>query len=151
MEKVWLLITYVLTFVASIKKVDYIVINYISIRRLYKLYFRSIFAHKDDTSDQVYNPNKTRITKCDKAVNYIWDYYLVDADSKLFPGFHVANVKVSSYAAKNKGILSQEKAQSLASKSDYSWKKILKYFYTRKSGTSYYNKEVAVGSVSIVE
>lgn len=106
---------------------------------------------KDDTSDQVYNPNKTRITKCDKAVNYIWDYYLVDADSKLFPGFHVANVKVSSYAAKNKGILSQEKAQSLASKSDYSWKKILKYFYTRKSGTSYYNKEVAVGSVSIVE
>ena len=63
----------------------------------------------------------------------------------------VANVNVSLYAAKNKGILSQEKAQSLASKNDYSWKKILKYFYTRKSGTSYYNKEVAVGSVSIVE
>ena len=106
---------------------------------------------KDNTSDQVYNPNKSRIKKCDNAVNYIWDYYLVDANSKLFPGFHVANVNVNSYAAKNKGILSQEKAQSLASKNDYSWKQILKYFYTRKSGTSYYNKEVAVGSVSIVE
>lgn len=106
---------------------------------------------KDNTSDQVYNPSKKRVTKCDDAVNYIWKYYLVGADSKLFPGFHVANKNVNSYAAKHKGILSQEQAQSLAVNNDYTWKKILKYFYTRDSGASYYNKEVAVGSVSIVE
>lgn len=60
-------------------------------------------------------------------------------------------MNVSSYAAKHKGILSQEKAQSLATDNDYTWRKILKYFYTRESGVSYYNSEVPVGSVSIVE
>lgn len=106
---------------------------------------------KDNTNDQVYNPSKARVTKCDNAVDFIWDYYLVDANSKLFPGFHVANKNVNSYAAKHKGILSQEKAQSLATANDYSWREILKYFYTREKGTGYYNSEVAVGSVSIVQ
>lgn len=63
----------------------------------------------------------------------------------------VANVNVSSYAAKHKGILPQEKAQSLATDNGYTWRTILKYFYTRESGVSYYNSEVSVGSVSIVE
>lgn len=106
---------------------------------------------KDNTSDQVYNPSKGRVTQCDDAVDYIWDYFLVDANSKVFPGFHVANVNVNSYAAKHKGILSQEKAQSLASQNGYSWKTILKYFYTRTNETAYYNNEVAVGSVSVVK
>lgn len=106
---------------------------------------------KDSTADQVYNPSKTRITQCDNAVDYIWKYYLVSSDSKIFPGFHVKNVNTSSYAAKHKGVLSQEKAQSLASEKNYSWKKILKHFYNREAGVTYYNSEVPVGSVSIVE
>ncbi len=106
---------------------------------------------KDNTYDQVYNPSKTRVTQCDAAVDFIWNYYLVASDSKIFPGFHVANVNVSSYAAKHKGILSQEKAQSLAVNNDYTWRQILKYFYTRENGITYYNSEVPVGSVSIVE
>ena len=106
---------------------------------------------KDNTSDQVYNPNKSRVKKCDSAVDYIWNYYLVDSKSKVFPGFHVANSKINSYASKHKGILSQEKAQSLASKNGYTWKQILKYFYTKEKGKSYYNSEVAVGTVSIVK
>ena len=89
--------------------------------------------------------------KCDDAVDFIWNYYLVDSNSKLFPGFHVANVHVNSYAAKHKGVLSQEKAQSLATNNDYTWRQILKYFYTRENGVTYYNSEVPVGSVSIVE
>lgn len=108
------------------------------------------FDTKDNTEDQVYNPNKTRVTQCDDAVNFIWNYYVVDANSKLFATFHVKNVSSNSYAAKHKGVLSQEQAQSLAVNSNYSWKKILKYFYTRESGKAYYNSEVAVGSVSIV-
>lgn len=106
---------------------------------------------EDNTYDQVYNPSKVRVTKYDDAVDFIWNYYLVDSDSKIFPGFHVANVNVSSYAAKHKGILPQEKAQSLATDNGYTWRTILKYFYTRESGVSYYNSEVSVGSVSIVE
>ncbi len=99
----------------------------------------------------MYNPNKQRITKCDSAVDFIWNYYLVDANNKLFPGFHVANKNINTYTQKHRGILSQEKAQSLATANGYSWRQILKYFYTRENGVAYYNNDVAVGSVSIVE
>lgn len=126
------------------------------IARLYgRKYVGVGFNIRDDEEDQVYDPDKKRIKVCDNAVNFIWKYYVVDANSKLFPTFFVRRTtnatKIEQHAKKNKGVLSQEQAQKLAADNNYSWKKILKYFYSRKSGVSYYNSEVAVGNVSIVE
>lgn len=93
--------------------------NYGIVRVKRHKYSRLGYDVKDNTSVQVYNPNKKRVKKCDSAVDYIWNYYLVDSKSKVFLRFHVANSKINSCASKHKGILSQEKAQSLASKNDY--------------------------------
>lgn len=104
----------------------------------------------DTQADQVYNPDKTRLTECDTAVDDIYNYFMYDSDTKLFPGFHVANVKVSKYASKNGGILSQEGSRDLA-KNGSTWKDILHNYYDKVSGTSYYNSEVASGKIQITE
>ena len=101
---------------------------------------------KATEKDQVYNPNKESVPRCNEAVNAIWNVFWVDAKDRLFPGFHVHSKAVNSYAVKNGGILSQTKAQELASKNSYSWVDILRYFYDRKKGTAYFNSEVAYGT-----
>jgi hypothetical protein len=75
---------------------------------------------------------------------------MYDSGTKLFPGFHVANVNVSKYASKNGGILSQEGSRDLA-KNGSTWKDILHNYYDKVSGTSYYNSEVATGKIQITE
>ncbi|MCI8337641.1 MAG: hypothetical protein HFH62_03005 [Lachnospiraceae bacterium] len=101
---------------------------------------------KATEADQVYNPNKESVPKCNDAVNAIWDVFWVDAKNRLFPGFHVHSKAYNSYAVKNGGVVSQTKAQELASEKGYSWIKILRFFYDRVNGTAYFNQEVAYGT-----
>lgn len=101
---------------------------------------------KATEKDQVYNPKKESVPKCNEAVNAIWNVFWVDAKNRLFPGFHVHSKAVNSHAVKNGGILSQTKAQELASDKGYHWIDILRYFYDRKKGTTYFNPEVAYGT-----
>lgn len=122
--------------------------NYGVSRKYNKKYPDLGYDVKDTEVDQVYNPGKPKMDKCNKAVNNIWYYFMYDANGGLFPGFHVHNISINSYAKKNGGILSQTKSRDLADdKKD--WKEIVKYFYNRKLGTDYYNKDVAVGEISV--
>ena len=105
---------------------------------------------KSTTADQVYNPGKENIAICDKAVDDIWGVIWLDADSKVFPGFHVDSKAVDSHAVRNGGILSQHGAQKLAKDNGYSWVDILRYYYDRKKNIAYYNPEVAVGTTTFV-
>lgn len=104
------------------------------------------FDVKATTADQVYNPSKENIPICSNAVDLIWNVFWIDANDKLFPGFHVHSKEFNSYAVKNGGVLSQTKAQDLAKNHNYNWVDILRYFYDRKKGTKYFNSEVAYGT-----
>ena len=101
---------------------------------------------------QVYDTSKKLIGKCNEAVDYIWSYFVFCAGRKTFPSFYVnkyvAGVYIKSFARKHGGVLSQNKAQSLAKDNDYSWQKIIRYFYNRTTSESYYNSNVPVGNVS---
>lgn len=122
--------------------------NYGISRKYNKKYPDLGYDVKDNEADQVYNPSKSSMKKCNKAVTNIWYYFMYDADGGLFPGFHVHSVDINSYAKKNGGILSQVKSRDLANDGK-DWKEIVKYFYNRKSGTNYFNTEVAVGNISV--
>lgn len=122
--------------------------NYGVSRKYNKKYPDLGYDVKDTEADQVYNPGKPTMAKCKKAVTNIWYYFMYDAKGGLFPGFHVHSVSISPYAKKNGGILSQTKSRDLA-EDGKKWKDIVKYFYNRKSGTDYYNKDVAVGEISV--
>ena len=124
--------------------------NYGAARKYTKKYPDLGYDVKDSEADQVYNPDKAMQTNCSLAVSNIWDYYIYDANNGLIPAFHVHDKNVSSYAKKNGGVLSQTKSRDLAN-SGKNWEEIIKYFYNRKSGVSYYNTEVAVGNVKIVQ
>ncbi len=106
---------------------------------------------KDTEVDQVYQPkSKSDIAICNEAVDDVWNVIWLDADRKVFPGFHVHSEKISSYAVHNGGILSQTGAQNLAQNRGYDWVNILRYYYDRKKGVSYYNGDVAIGTTTFV-
>lgn len=122
--------------------------NYGVARKYTKKYPEFGYDIKDDEYDQVYDPKKTAMDKCNQAVSNIWYFFIYDAKDGLFPGFHVHSVAVSPYAKKNGGVVSQIKSRDLANDGK-NWKQIVKYFYNRASGTDYYNKDVAVGNISV--
>ncbi len=120
--------------------------NY-GIARVHRHKYAGLGYHvKATEDDQVYNPKKESVPKCNDAVNAIWNVFWVDSKDRLFPGFHVHSKAYNSYAVKNGGVVSQTKAQKLASENGYSWVDILRYFYDRKKGTAYFNPEVAYGT-----
>ncbi|MCI8509358.1 MAG: SpoIID/LytB domain-containing protein [Lachnospiraceae bacterium] len=122
--------------------------NYGVSRKYNKKYPDLGYDVKDTEADQVYDPKKSSMDKCNKAVSNIWYYFMYDAKDGLFPGFHVHSAAINSYAKKNGGIVSQTKSRDLANDGK-KWKQIVKYFYNRASGTDYYNKDVAVGAISV--
>lgn len=104
-----------------------------------------------DISDvrQVFNPSKTPVQACTNAVEEIYDYFLLDSYGGVFPAFYRRSSASTDgeYCKKNGGILSQLEAEELAS--NYSWRHILEYYYTRVSGISYYNSGMSYGPVII--
>lgn len=83
---------------------------------------------RDDELDQVYDPDKTLIPACTKAVNSIWNYVMLDCNYKLFAGFHVKNSNYNQYARYHGGVLSQEGSRDLAY-TGKSWSYILHYYF----------------------
>lgn len=117
-------------------------------RKYTKKYPEFGYDIKDNEYDQVYDPKKPAMDKCNQAVSNIWYYFMYDAKDGLFPGFHVHSVDVRAHAKKNGGVVSQIKSRDLAN-GGKNWKQIVKYFYNRVSGTDYYNNDVAVGNISV--
>lgn len=102
-----------------------------------------------NATDQVFNENNTRTEACNNAVDYTFNYFLLDMYGSMFKTFYRKSSSSTDgqYCKQNGGILSQLEADDLAAVK--SWKDILKYYYTRTPDISYYNTAVKSGSLII--
>lgn len=138
----------------AVRAVALAIKNFAFHQYLYRNSLSSAFHVLDSGSDdggtgyflsQYYNPTLEPSAAQRAAVDYIFDYHVLDADGDLFP---TAHLRGSSNGGQNSGKLYQLGANSLASEG-YSFQEIIHYYFDRVSGTSYYNSEVAIGTVSI--
>ena len=102
-----------------------------------------------DDKQQVYAEDGTVISSSAKsAVEYVMNYFLLDRYGANFKTFYRSKASISSYCRKNGGILPQIEANAMGTNGS-SWQDILKYYYTRVSGTSYYNSYMNYGNLII--
>lgn len=105
-------------------------------------------ANYDITSTQQgYSTTKTLSSNASDAIDYIYNYFLIDYYGAVFPTFYRTQASNSSYCKQYGGIMPQKEADSLAGKSG--WQYALKYYYTRTSSVSYYNSQMNTGNLII--
>lgn len=97
-----------------------------------------------NTNDQCYNNDKSPSPIAREALEYIYNYFLIDSYGAVFPTFYRSSSNKSEFCRHNGGILPQKNCGSVAS----DWKGILKYYYTRVDG-NYYNSEMNYGDLII--
>lgn len=95
--------------------------------------------------DQDYDPNKPLSENAKAAVNYIYDYFLLDYYGAVFMTPYRTKVSDSSYCVNHGGIMPQINSETAG----MSWKDKLYYYYTRIENTSYYNNDMNYGSLII--
>ena len=100
-----------------------------------------------NATDQVFNENNTRTEACNNAVDYTFNYFLLDMYGSMFKTFYRKSSSSTDgqYCKQNGGMLSQMGADNLADDGK-NWKE---YYYTRKTNISYYNTAVKSGSLII--
>lgn len=100
--------------------------------------------------DQWFDESNQRTEACNAAVDYIFDYFLLDEYGSIMRTFYrrSSSSQQGEYCRQYGGILSQLGADELAG-SGNDWKYILHYYYERMSGISYYNSFVSYGALII--
>lgn len=109
-----------------------------------------------NTAAQSYIPGRYSIATSNikNAMNTVENYYLLGPYGENFKAFYRKKYAViaadpgAAFCVKNGGVLSQLEADSFGS-DGMDWKDILKYYYTRVSGTSYYNSHMNKGTLII--
>lgn len=103
-----------------------------------------------NSTDQVFDESKVRKQACNAAVDYVFNYFLLDKYGCIFKTFYrKSNASTDGeFCKKNGGILSQLGADSLAADGN-NWTYIMRYYYERKAGISYYNTAVSYGNLII--
>lgn len=111
--------------------------------------FHLIDAAQDPTGTyfgaQKYDPGLTPTTLVKNAVADISEYFILDSDNRLIQSLHKRGSNDED--GKNGGVLKQLGANHLADQ-NYTFDKIIKYYYDRVAGVKYENKEVSVGPVT---
>lgn len=95
--------------------------------------------------DQGYDPDKSLSENARNAVNYIYDYFLLDYYGAVFMTPYRTRVSDSGYCVNNGGIMPQINSETAG----MSWKNKLYYYYTRVENTSYYNNDMNYGALIV--
>lgn len=100
--------------------------------------------------EQWFDESNQRTEACNAAVDYVFDYFLLDEYGNIMKTFYrrSSSSQQGEYCRQYGGILSQLGADELAG-SGNDWKYILHYYYERMSGISYYNTAVSYGALII--